>query len=130
MNPVRLLIVIVLLFGFALAKRLYRQWRARVAADQRPAPRLPGELLGTGARSWVIFTTPFCASCGPVADTLRRFDPDASVITIDATREPHLAQAFRIKAAPTALLADAAGRVHTRLVGAEAVTQYYVSNPA
>lgn len=129
MNPVRIVVVITLLFLFALAKRAYRQWRARVAADRRPAPRLPRELLA-GDRNWVVFTTPFCASCGPVTEQLRRFDPDARVVTIDATREPHLAKAFRILTAPTALLADARGEVRARLVGAEAVADYYVQRPA
>jgi thioredoxin-related protein len=42
---------------------------------------------------------------------------------VDATREPHLADAFRVRTAPTIVLADAAGRVRQRLVGAEAVRQ-------
>ena len=130
MNPVRLVVVLMLFFAFALAKRLYRQWRARVAAERQPAPRLPAELLGTGDRSWVVFTTPFSDSCGSVVEALRRFDPSANVVTVDATAEPHLARAFGIKTAPTALLADGAGRVQTRLIGADAVTDYYVRRPA
>jgi thioredoxin-like negative regulator of GroEL len=46
------------------------------------------------------------------------------VVTVDATRRPELAGAFRIRSAPTALLADAAGAVLTRLVGPEAVAAY------
>ena len=45
------------------------------------------------------------------------------------TREPRLADDFRIKSAPTALLADATGAVQTRLVGADAVRDY-VRSPA
>ena len=60
------LVVIVLLFGLALATRLYRSWRAGLAA--RPVgdgvPALPPSLLAGADRTWVVFTTPYCASCG------------------------------------------------------------------
>jgi thioredoxin-related protein len=46
------------------------------------------------------------------------------VIKVDATREPHLADAFSVRSAPTVLLADGAGNVTARLVGADAVQEY------
>jgi thioredoxin-related protein len=51
------------------------------------------------------------------------------VVKVDATRHVELADAFSVRAAPTALLADADGRVTARLVGAEAVDRY-VRSPA
>jgi hypothetical protein len=125
----RAAIVLAILFGLILAKRLYRQWRARVEADSRPVPRLPTQLLGGSERTWVVFTTPMCASCGPVVERLQEADPGARVVTVDATREVPLADAFRIRSAPTVLLADGAGEVQTRLVGASAV-EAYVRSPA
>ena len=91
--------------------------------------------FGTGLRlvdltrdheqTWVVFTTPYCATCGPVIDKLQAATaPDANVVTVDATDHPNLADALRIKAAPTAVLADAEGRVVQRLVGPAAVDDY------
>src|SRR5690349_5185786 len=117
-------IVLVLLFAVALAGRLYRSWRTSVR-DERPAhPLVPRSLLAGAARTWLVFTSPYCATCGPVEARLRASDPDARVVKVDATREPHLADAFSIRSAPTVILADAAGNVTARLVGAEAVESY------
>lgn len=119
----RTIVVLAIVFGLILAKRLYRQWRARIENDHRPVPQLPGRLLGDGERTWVVFTTPMCASCGPVTDRLRQLDPLAEVVTVDATKQVALADDFRVKAAPTVLLADRDGNVQARLVGAGAVDQ-------
>jgi hypothetical protein len=121
MSVTRALIVVVLLFAVALAGRLYRAWRTRLQ-DERPAHPLVPTSLRTGAhRTWVIFTSPYCATCGPVEARLRASDPGARVVKVDATREPKLAEAFSIRSAPTALLADGDGNVTARLVGAAAV---------
>ena len=120
-------VVLVLLFAVALAARLYRQWRLRVQTAQPDHPTVPATLLAGAERTWVIFTTPFCASCGPVAERLEASDPGARVVKVDATREPHLADAFSVRSAPTVLLADGEGQVQARLVGAEAVETYVAS---
>lgn len=125
----RVAIVLVIVFAVVLLTRLYRQWRHRLASDHRPVPRLPAALVEGAERTWVVFTTPMCASCEPVVERLRSNEPDARVVTVDATRELPLADAFRIRSAPTVLLADASGEVQTRLVGAGAVEDY-VRSPA
>ena len=117
-------VVVALLFGFALARRLYVQWRAGLHVERRPHPRVPGSLLDGAARTWVLFTTPYCASCRPVEEHLRAADPEARVVKIDSTREPSLAQAFHVRSAPTVLLADQSGQVRARLVGASAVRDH------
>jgi thiol-disulfide isomerase/thioredoxin len=117
----RVLIVVVIVLAIALGTRLYRAWRMRIGADTEPVPRLPNALLD-GERTWVVFTTPYCATCEPVVKALQ--SKGDRVVKVDATREPRLADDFRIKAAPTALLADATGEVQTRLVGADAVRDY------
>ncbi|MGI8809264.1 MAG: thioredoxin family protein [Acidimicrobiales bacterium] len=120
----RAIVVIAILFAVALAGRLYRAWRARLQ-DERPAhPLVPTSLRAGADRTWVVFTSPYCATCGPVEARLRASDPGARVVKVDATRQPHLADAFSIRSAPTALLADAEGNVSARLVGAEAVEEY------
>jgi hypothetical protein len=121
----RVVVVIVILFAIALVARLYKAWRAGIRTEQPAHPRVPETLLAGAARTWLLFTSPYCATCGPVEARLR--ETGSHVVKIDATSEPHLADAFRIRSAPTVLLADGAGNVVARLVGAEAVTEYVAS---
>lgn len=120
----KFLVVGLIVLGLIIGRRMYVQWQARQQRTPASSPRLPAELLGDGERTWVVFTTPFCASCGPVKEQLAAQDPTAGIVTVDATREPHLADAFSVRSAPTVLLADAAGTVQARLVGAPAVRDY------
>ena len=98
--------------------------------DRAPAtPLIPLSIRAGAERTWVIFTTPYCATCGPIEARLRASDPGANVVRIDATEQPQLSDAFKVRSAPTVLLADGDGRVQARLVGAEAFERY-VRNPA
>jgi thioredoxin-like negative regulator of GroEL len=121
----KLLIVGLIVIGLVVSKRMYLQWQARLqrvpAATER---RVPANLIAGADRTWVVFTTPYCATCGPVKDSLQADDPEARVVTVDATREPHLADAFEVRSAPTVLLADGDGAVRARLVGPQAVRDY------
>ncbi len=129
MIPIRLFVVVVLLFAILLLGRLYRQWRAGVRADRPTTPLVPQSIRAGAERTWVVFSTPYCASCGPIAARLRVSDPTANVVMVDATEQPGLAGVFRVRSAPTVLLADADGRVKARLVGVAAFDDY-VRNPA
>ncbi len=129
MIPARLLVVVVLAFAVLLVARLFRQWRSSVRRDAPATPLVPLSIRAGAERTWVIFTTPLCASCGPIEARLRASDPDANVVRIDATQQPRLSNAFKVRSAPTVLLADVDGRVKARLVGAEAFDRY-VRNPA
>ena len=129
MIAVRLLVVVVLAFVVLLVARRFRQWRAEVRTEQPATPLVPLSLRAGAERTWVIFTTPMCATCGPIEDRLRTTDPDANVVRIDALEQPQLSHAFKVRSAPTVLLADGEGRVQARLVGAEAFERY-VRNPA
>lgn len=95
--------------------------RRRLGARRGPVPALPASLVEGAERTWVVFTTPYCASCGPVTERLRTFDPTAHVVNVDATEQRDLAAAFSVRTAPTVLLADRTGKVQLRLVGAAAV---------
>ena len=123
-------IVIVILFAIALAGRLYRAWRARLQDEKPIHPLVPDSLRAGADRTWVVFTSPYCATCGPVEASLRASDPGARVVKVDATREPHLAESFSIRTAPTVLLADVEGNVTARLVGAQAVDDYVRRPPS
>ncbi len=114
----------ILVFGVLLGTRLYRTWRAGLISDRPDHPLVPAALRDNATRTWIVFTTPYCATCGPVEESLRTSDPEARVVRVDATREPVLADAFKIRSAPTAVLADADGQVQARLVGAEAVLRW------
>jgi hypothetical protein len=124
MPALRLVIVAGMVAGLLAARLLYRRWRHAVRTEEVAHPRLPADLVGGAERTWVVFTTPYCATCEPVRDRLVQADPSASVVTVDATRRTDLADAFRIRSAPTTLLADAYGTVRARLVGADAVAEY------
>jgi len=123
----RLAVVVILVFGVALVTRVYRSWRAGVVGEQLPL--VPATLLAGADRTWLVFTTPYCAACGPVEESLRTSNPGVRVVRVDATREPALARAFRVRSAPTAVLADAEGRVQAHLVGTDAVHRW-ISAPA
>ena len=126
----KLLVVAAIVVGLVIGRRVYVQWQARLQRHPSTSPRVPSELLGDADRTWVVFTTPYCASCGPVKEQLAAEDPMADVVTVDATREPHLADAFAVRSAPTVLLADATGAVRARLVGAPAVRDYLSARTA
>lgn len=121
----RIVVVAAIVVALVAARALYRRYRAVVETERPDHPRLPDQLRHPSAlRTWVVFTTPYCASCGPVKDKLADVDPDAHVVTVDATEQPHLADAFSVRSAPTVLLADADGQVTERFVGADAVNRY------
>lgn len=125
----RLAVVVVMTVGFVMGRGLHRRWRRGLARPHRPLPTVPAALLAGARRTWVVFTTPYCAACRPVTEQLRGHDPEARVVTVDATREPQLAGAFGVRAAPTVLLADASGRVQARLVGGPAVADHLAGRP-
>lgn len=120
----RIAIVLVVVAVVVIARRMYFQWRRRLAGDNAAVPRLPDTLIGDAERTWVVFTTPWCASCGPITADIAAADPTAHVVTVDATREPALAGSFRVRSAPTVLLADGDGAVQARFVDADAVREY------
>ena len=120
--------VVAILVLLLLVPPIYRQRRRAATQARRPLPTVPARFLAGAERTWVVFTTPYCASVGAVEAQLRAHDPGARLVEIDATVEPYLAQAFDVRLAPTVLLADATGNVRARLVGTEGVDAY-VRNP-
>jgi hypothetical protein len=129
----RLVIAGLVLALVWVAARAYRQWRDRLADPHVATPlRLPPQLTGAvvddadgdDRRTWVVFTTPYCASCRPLVDLLRHRDPGSRVVTVDATAEPALARQFAVRSAPTTVLADGSGTVIGRFVGAEPVRRH------
>lgn len=120
----KILIVAAVVVVLVIGRRWYLGWKTGLQREHRPHPRVPGSLLAGAERTWLVFTSPYCAACGPVQEHLAGADPGSRLVTVDVTREPHLAGAFHVRSAPTVLLADAAGEVQARLVGAQAVRDY------
>jgi hypothetical protein len=116
----RLLVLVALVVLVAAGTLAYRRWE-RGLQHQPADKRVPAELLGPGDRTWVLFSTPTCATCGPAEQQLRDRDPDATVRRIDATERADLTQALGIRAAPTVLLAGPDGSILLRLAGPRAV---------
>jgi hypothetical protein len=113
---VRLVITAVVLLGVAVASRAYRRWREKLSHPVT-VPPLSAELIDGAERTWVVFTTPFCAQCGPVMERIGSVDPGARIVTVDVADRPDLADRFAVRTAPTVLLAGADGFVRARLVG-------------
>jgi hypothetical protein len=120
----RLSVVLVLLVVFAVAPVLWRRRQVRVERGPAVEPTVPASLLDGADRTWLLFTTPWCVSCGPVEERLRVVDPDTRLVKVDATQHSDVARALAVRSAPTALLADRDGQVQARLVGPEAVDRY------
>ena len=106
---VRLLVVLAVV-ALAFAVRVALSRRARWSA-QAPLPgaRFPQWVTEGAERTWVVFTTPYCAACGPIVEQLHASDPDARVVEVDATRHVGLAREFSVRAAPTVFEADPRG---------------------
>ena len=95
-----------------------------------PSARFPDWVTVGSERTWVVFTTEYCATCGPVVDDLERTYPGDRVVTIDAAAHPELSRSFGVHRAPTVFRADLSGQVTERLVGAEAVRAHVASTLA
>jgi thiol-disulfide isomerase/thioredoxin len=121
---IRLLIVAVVLAGVGAATWWYQRRSladaGRGAHDLDPLP----VQYRHGVATWLIFTTPVCASCKAVEAALRDAFPHHRVEKIDATEHPDLAARYDVRRAPTTLLADANGTIVERLVGPEAVRDF------
>ena len=131
-------LVLLAVFGVLAAWRAWREreerslrrrkrggrhrWRWR---DGVPAARLvPAALLRGADETCVVFTTPRCHACRQAAVLLRAVQPPCHVVEVDATREPRLAEAFRISRLPAVLVANRYGQVEARLIGMGAIGEF------
>lgn len=120
---VRLLVILaVVVVAFAARVALDRRRRGSGEATL-PGARFPAWVTDGAERTWVVFTTPYCASCGPIVDHLGAADPVARVVTVDASHELTLARDFAVRRAPTVFEADDRGNPLRRFSGADAVRE-------
>lgn len=111
----RLLVVAVLAAMVLVAARAYLRAKAR-PVDVLDLPPLDDDLARPNA-TWVIFTTEYCATCGPVKERIGRLDPTADVVEVDVAERPDLAHRYLVRTAPTVLFAGANRRIQARFVG-------------
>src|SRR5688500_17832789 len=113
--------LVVVLAGVAAVVTAVRLVRAGALRDRRrdplSFPPLPDELRRHGEALWVVFTTEYCATCGPVKERIGRLDPTAEIVEVDVAERPDLAERYRVRTAPTVLFTSANGMVHGRFVG-------------
>ena len=130
---IRLLIVLGVVLVVVAATVVHRRRSASDAArGSTGLAALPAELVAGAPATWIIFTTPYCASCSAVEADLAEAFPHHEVRRIDATERVDLADRYEVRRAPTTLLADEHGTVLQRLVGPEAVRDFIgaVEDPA
>ncbi len=104
------LVLVLLVAAVAWAARRARRDSAK-PRDVEGLPPLERDLLGAAERTWVVFTTEFCASCRPTAERLRTRHPEDHVMTLDVGDRPDLARRYGIRRAPTVMLVAADGTV-------------------
>ena len=128
----RLLVLVALAAVVAVVTVLYRRRRAadeaRGAFDDATGaalwPALPDDLQGDHQATWLILSTPVCASCSAVQATVAESFPHHRVLKVDVTERPELGDRYDVKRAPTTIVADSTGAVVERLVGPEAVMDF------
>ena len=124
MINIRGIAVLFVVFLVVLGKRvLHQKFAARRSRRPQPGATLPASITGGRDRTWVLFTTPFCATCAQVEGQLAQHDPGTIVVKVDASRDTQLASRFAVMTAPTLLLAGRDGSVLGRHVGTEAAVK-------
>jgi len=118
------LVVVLAVVGLVVAVRVALDRRRRWSAEEAlPGARFPAWVTEGADRTWVVFTTPYCASCGPIVEHLAVADPRARVVAVDASHDPGLARDFGVRRAPTVFEADGRGNPLRRFSGADAVRE-------
>lgn len=120
----RWIIVAVLLVAFVVAKVAYVRRSARLAGPSQTAvASVPASLVGPG-RTWLVFSTRYCASCGPVAAALEERFPADTVRLLRVEEFPTLADDLAVRTAPTVMEVAADGVVLRTLAGAAAASEF------
>lgn len=120
----RIAVVVALVALFVVGRVLMDRRRDAIADRSGIAhPTLPADLVGP-ERTWIVFATQYCATCGPVIDRLRALHPDQTVHKVLVEERQALAAEHQVRTAPTVLEVDAAGTVVRSVAGAEPVLAY------
>ena len=117
---IRVLAFLTVLSLIGAARPLVAWVRRRDDATHVPEEGLGGFAVPGAARTWVVFTTPYCATCGPLMDEIERVRPDDGLVGVDATEHPDLTRRLGVRSSPTVFQIDADGRIIDRMIGTQA----------
>lgn len=118
----RLVTIAILVALVAVAT--WRHRRPSAPLEVPPGHRVPSALVGDADATWIVFSTPYCATCGPIERELVDRFPDHEVRRADVEQFAHTASALGVRRAPTVVRVDRAGDVHLILAGADAVRDH------
>jgi hypothetical protein len=117
-------LVIVLALVAVLAVVGVRRRRHPALSDVDLGLLLPTELLGETEHTWVVFSTPYCATCGPVESLLRERFPTDEVRRAEVADWTETVHALGVRRAPTVVRVDRQGAVELQLAGPEAIREH------
>jgi hypothetical protein len=117
----RFVMVLAVLAVLLAAGPLLAAARRRADTAALPHDSLARFAVEGTSRTWVVFTTPYCATCGPVMEDLRRSFPGDGVVGVDATDEPELTHRLGVRRSPTVFEIDTQGEILDRMIGPESV---------
>jgi hypothetical protein len=112
----RVVIVVALVLVSAAVAWAAGRWQTRGGV---PGAVVPQGLVPAGESSWLVLTTPWCASCGPVIERLQAAG-ELPVVVVDLAERPDISRALDVRQAPTVLRVGADGAVLERRAGAGA----------
>ena len=116
---VRLFVLLAVALGCGALVWARSRWQRGGAAA---GTVVPAGLVPAGQASWLVLTTPYCASCGPVVERLEARG-ELPVVVLDVGDRPDVSRALDVRQAPTVLRVAADGRVLERRTGARAAAE-------
>jgi hypothetical protein len=112
----RLLVLVAVAAGCGVLLWARARWQRGGVAE---GTQVPAGVVPAGQASWLVLTTPFCATCGPVVERLEA-EGELPVVVVDVAERPDVGTALDVRQAPTVLRIGAAGEVLERRSGAGA----------
>jgi hypothetical protein len=117
---IRVLAVLAVLALIAAAPPLLARSRRRADGADLPDEHLGHFAVAGASRTWIVFTTPYCATCGPLMEEIGRTFPDDGLVALDGAEHGELATRLGVRRSPTVFEIDGGGRIRDRLIGADA----------
>lgn len=110
---------LLVLAGVALAVALVA-WAASRWQRRPIAVAVVPDALVPDSPSWLVLTTPWCASCGPVVDRLEAVG-SLPVVVVDLAERPEVSRVLDVRQAPTVLRVEPDGAITERAAGPAAL---------
>ena len=117
---IRVLAVVAILALLVAARPVLTRLRRLEAGAALPDVDLPDHVVPGAPHTWVVFTTPYCATCGPLIEEIEAALPHDGVVAVDATDHPDLTSRLGVRRSPTVFEIDPSGRIVDRMIGADA----------